>query len=90
MVNALSEWANVEVVRGGKRHRLGFRRGKTQGGLVTEEIDGGDDEAQAGGTTVTFKPDPEVKRRKYGRFCVNMPVVILALFCDGKAGTPNN
>ena len=57
MVNALSKWAKVEVVRGGKRHSLSFERGKTQGELVTEEA--GPD--AAGGTAVRFMPDPEVR-----------------------------
>lgn len=64
MVNALSEWAGVEVVRGGKRHSLSFRRGVTEGELVTE--DAGAD--AAGGTVVRFMPDPLVRNEnEYGR-----------------------
>ncbi|CAM9716376.1 unnamed protein product [Ectocarpus sp. 6 AP-2014] len=55
VVNALSQWAEVEVVRGGKRHSLSFERGKTQGDLFT--ADAGAEEA--GGTAVRFLPDPE-------------------------------
>ena len=67
MVNALSEWAKVEVVRGGQRHFLSFERGKTQGGLVSEEA-GAD---SLGGTVVRFLPDPQVtsvfkKKKKQG------------------------
>ena len=58
MVNALSEWANVEVVRGGKRHFLSFERGKTRGDLVTE--DAGADALE--GTVVRFLPDPQVTK----------------------------
>lgn len=59
VVNALSKWVRVEVVRGGKRHSLSFERGKTQGDLVTEEA-GAD---AAGGTAVRFMPDPEVREK---------------------------
>ncbi|CAN0502551.1 unnamed protein product, partial [Laminaria digitata] len=66
VVNALSEWAKVEVVRGGKRHQLSFERGKTQGELVTEEA-GAD---ALGGTVVRFLPDPQVnKTQKKYRDC---------------------
>lgn len=61
VVNALSEWAEVEVVRGGQRHFLSFERGKTQGGLVSEEA-GAD---ALGGTVVRFMPDPQVTYVKY-------------------------
>lgn len=62
VVNALSQWAEVEVVRGGKRHSLSFERGKTQGDLFT--ADAGAEEA--GGTAVRFLPDPEVSERFLG------------------------
>lgn len=58
VVNALSEWATVEVVRGGERHQLSFNRGKTEGALQTEEA--GPD--AVGGTTVRFLPDPQVRK----------------------------
>ncbi|GAX88718.1 DNA topoisomerase (ATP-hydrolyzing) subunit B [Effusibacillus lacus] len=54
VVNALSEWLEVEVRREGKIHRMRFERGKTVSPL---EVMGDTDET---GTTVTFKPDPEI------------------------------
>jgi DNA gyrase subunit B len=54
VVNALSEWVEVEVVREGKVHTITFERGE-----VTEplKIIG---ERPGSGTKVTFKPDPEI------------------------------
>ncbi len=54
VVNALSEWLVVDVWRDGHRHRMRFERGKTVGGL---EVLG---ESTKTGTSVTFKPDPEI------------------------------
>ncbi len=54
VVNALSEWLEVEVKRGGRRYHQRYQRGiKT-----TELADLGT--ARGQGTLVTFKPDPEV------------------------------
>ncbi|MDR5693783.1 MAG: DNA topoisomerase (ATP-hydrolyzing) subunit B [Armatimonadota bacterium] len=54
VVNALSEWLEVEVWRDGKAYRQRFARGKK----VTElEIIGTTDRH---GTRVTFKPDPQI------------------------------
>ena len=54
VVNALSQWLEVEVKNNGHLYRQRFERGKT----VTElEIIG---DAQETGTRVTFKPDPEM------------------------------
>ena len=54
VVNALSEWLEVEVHRGGKIYQMKFSRGdKTQDMLVIGETD-------RTGTTVRFKPDPEM------------------------------
>lgn len=54
VVNALSEWLEVEVKREGKIHRQRYRRGVPETDLqvvgTTEET----------GTRVTFKPDPEI------------------------------
>jgi len=54
VVNALSENLMVEVRRDGKVYKLGFQRGAPVGSIkevgVTEKT----------GTTVTFKPDPEI------------------------------
>ncbi len=54
VVNALSEWLEVEVRRGGRRYHQRYERGiKT-----TDLADLGS--ARDRGTLVTFKPDPEV------------------------------
>ena len=54
VVNALSEWLEVEVTRGGRRYHQRYQRGiKT-----TELAELG--AARGQGTLVTFKPDPEV------------------------------
>jgi DNA gyrase subunit B len=55
VVNALSERLEVLVDRDGKRHRMAFVRGKTVKKL--EVLDG---KARGTGTTVRFKPDPEI------------------------------
>ena len=54
VVNALSEWLEVEVSRGGKVYRQRFERGKPVTGL---EVTG---EREKSGTKITFKPDPEI------------------------------
>ena len=54
VVNALSEWLTVQVHRDGKIHEMRFSRGHvTQPMTVVGETD-------HTGTTVTFKPDPEM------------------------------
>ena len=54
VVNALSEWLVVEVHKEGKIHQMKFSRGH-----ITQEMTViGETEKQ--GTTVTFKPDPEM------------------------------
>ncbi|MBQ8929966.1 MAG: DNA topoisomerase (ATP-hydrolyzing) subunit B [Oscillospiraceae bacterium] len=54
VVNALSEWLVVEVHKGGKIYQMKFSRGDiTQKMQVIGETD-------RTGTTVTFKPDPEM------------------------------
>ena len=58
-VNALSEWLEVEVRRGGKVHIITFERGKVDSPLhVVAELNGADTERT--GTRVTFKPDHEI------------------------------
>ena len=54
VVNALSEWLEVEVSRDGKVYQQSYRRGKpvTQLSVVGE--------SSSTGTKITFKPDPEV------------------------------
>lgn len=56
VVNALSEWLVVEVRREGKIHKQRFERGKTATPL---EVVGDTDEDDTG-TTISFKPDPEI------------------------------
>ena len=54
VVNALSEWLTVQVHKDGKIHEMKFSRGHiTQEMTVTGTTD-------HTGTTVTFKPDPEM------------------------------
>jgi DNA gyrase subunit B len=54
VVNALSEWLKVEVRRGGKIYQMAFARGaKTQELTVTGNT-------KERGTTVSFKPDPQI------------------------------
>jgi len=54
VVNALSEWMEVEVMRDGKIYKQRYERGKAVTGI---EIVG---EADSTGTKTTFKPDPEI------------------------------
>ena len=54
VVNALSEWLEVEIRRGGKRHHQRYERGVK----ATELRVLGP--ASGSGTLVTFKPDPQV------------------------------
>ena len=54
VVNALSEWMEVEVKRNGKIHFIRFERGNTVQSL---KIIG---ETEETGTKVSFKPDPEI------------------------------
>ena len=55
VVNALSEWLNVVVRKDGVAYKQSFKRGVADADLQnlgpTDEPDG---------TTVTFKPDPEM------------------------------
>jgi len=55
-VNAVSEWFEVEVSRGGEVHHMEFERGKTMKKL---EVIG---KAKGNGTLITFKPDAEIFR----------------------------
>jgi DNA gyrase subunit B len=54
VVNALSEWMEVEVARHGKLHTMSFERG-----AVSEEMHIIGERAKTG-TKVTFKPDPTI------------------------------
>src|SRR5213592_1759921 len=55
-VNAVSEWFEVEVSRGGEIHHMEFERGKTTKKL---EVTG---KAKGTGTLITFKPDSKIFR----------------------------
>jgi DNA gyrase subunit B len=55
-VNAVSEWFEVEVSRGGEIHHMEFERGKT-----TKKL-GVIGKAKNTGTLITFKPDAEIFR----------------------------
>jgi DNA gyrase subunit B len=54
VVNALSERLTVTVDRDGQRHQMGFVRGQTTQQLTVTG------KTKSTGTTVTFKPDPEI------------------------------
>ena len=56
VVNACSEWLTVNVRRDGFEYEQTFRRGDPDGGLKQLGP------AEGTGTTVTFKPDPEMFR----------------------------
>ena len=55
-VNAVSEWFEVEITRGGNVHRMEFERGETCKKL---EVIG---TAKGTGTLITFMPDPTIFR----------------------------
>lgn len=54
VVNALSEWCEVEVARDGKKHFQRYERGNTVAPL--KEIG----KARHSGTKTTFRPDPQI------------------------------
>ncbi|MEG0825230.1 MAG: DNA topoisomerase (ATP-hydrolyzing) subunit B [Oscillospiraceae bacterium] len=54
VVNALSEWLEVQVFKGGKIYQMRFARG-----VVTQEMKIVGDTDRTG-TQVTFKPDPDI------------------------------
>ena len=54
VVNALSEWLEVEVKRAGRRYWQRYERGAPATGLETR------DQVRKTGTLVHFKPDPEI------------------------------
>src|SRR3954466_30828 len=55
-MNALSEWCEAEVRRNGRVYKMEFERGYK----VSELQDLGPAPAGQTGTTITFKPDPEI------------------------------
>ncbi len=56
-VNALSEWTEVEVTKDGVVHQITFSRGEVTAPL--NEV-GPADEGRPTGTTISFKPDPQI------------------------------
>src|SRR3989338_4518048 len=54
VVNALSEWLEVEIKRDGKAYHMRFERGKTASKLTTVG------KSKTSGTKVTFKADKEI------------------------------
>lgn len=54
VVNALSEWLEVEVSRDGRVYRQRYERGRPVSDLQTTDV------SEKTGTTVRFKPDPEI------------------------------
>ncbi|MBM4136937.1 MAG: DNA topoisomerase (ATP-hydrolyzing) subunit B [Nitrospira sp.] len=54
VVNALSEWLDVEIKQNGSVYQQHYERGKSTGPLATVG------KTKGRGTKVTFKPDPEV------------------------------
>jgi DNA gyrase subunit B len=57
VVNALAEWASVDVLRDGKLYHQDYRRGVPTGPMTTQPAD---KKAKGSGTTVRFKPDAEI------------------------------
>ncbi len=57
VVNALSEWCKVEVLRDGRIHTQGYERGVPTGPMETRPAERKD---KGSGTTVRFKPDPAI------------------------------
>jgi len=57
VVNALSEWCAVEVLRDGKLHKQEYRRGTPQAAMTIEAAEKG---RKGSGTTVRFKPDATI------------------------------
>ncbi|OGX03999.1 MAG: DNA gyrase subunit B [Omnitrophica bacterium RIFCSPLOWO2_12_FULL_50_11] len=54
VTNALSEWCEVEVGRDGKLYRQRYERGKPASKVTVIG------KSKTNGTTITFKPDPEI------------------------------
>jgi DNA gyrase subunit B len=79
-MNALSEWCEAEVRRDGRVYKMEFERG-----YATSELqDLGPAPAGQTGTTITFKPDPEM----FGELTFNYETLIerfreIAYLCKG-------
>jgi DNA gyrase subunit B len=61
-VNALSEWTEVEVAKGGKAYLITFQRGEvaTQLHVLSERAQTRDGGPRKSGTRITFLPDSEI------------------------------
>lgn len=57
-VNALSEWCEAEVRRDGRVYKMEFERGYAKNDAGPQDI--GPAPAGKSGTTISFKPDPEI------------------------------
>jgi len=55
VVNALSEWCQVEIHREGQRHSMAFAHGDTTHEMTSEPAG-----TETTGTSIKFKPDPKV------------------------------
>ncbi len=78
VVNALSEWLEVEIIRDGKRYHQRYERGIKN----TELVELGT--AEGSGTKVTFKPDHEIfTERTYSFETLNNRIRELAFLNKG-------
>jgi DNA gyrase subunit B len=59
-VNALSEWTEVEVVKGGKVYLISFARGEIVKPLALISDRADDDASRKSGTRISFLPDSEI------------------------------
>src|SRR5207344_1901685 len=57
VVNALSEWCSVEVLRDGKVYTQQYQRGVPTGAMQTRPAE---KKEKGSGTLVRFKPDPSI------------------------------
>lgn len=79
-MNALSEWCEVEVRREGRAYKMEFERGYKSGELQ----DLGPAQDGKTGTTITFKPDPEM----FGELAFDFDTLVdrfreIAYLCKG-------
>ena len=58
-VNALSEWTAVDIIKNGDMHSISFIRGDVDKPLH-EVGPASDADGRSSGTTISFKPDPEI------------------------------
>ncbi|CEM22694.1 unnamed protein product [Vitrella brassicaformis CCMP3155] len=60
VVNALSQWLDVQVNRGGHSYSMGFERGKVTTPLQAQASPSPSHATHTSGTTVRFLPDPSI------------------------------